>query len=224
MNTIKIDTLGNEFLIEICHHENELPEIKKLDDSIFNAHQGISNELLLAIFKQGGLLVYKINNQIVGESQVLFESAAGQSIENKQTALFYGTAVLPAFRGHRIGEALALAQEKLAITKGKTRAILSVRPENATSISLRLKMGFKIISWEADYYGSGRLMMEKWLTPKPIETTKPTGKVIQSVTIKIGDEIDISARKQLTILFERDLKLTAYRLINSAKAILEFSE
>lgn len=224
MKTIKIDNSGEAYLIEICHHENELPIIKKLDDQVFNGHQGISDELLSAIFKQGGLLVCKINNQIVGESQVLFESAAGQKIDNKQTALFYGTAVLPNFRRKQIGKALALAQEKLAHLKGKTHAVLSVRPENAASIGLRLKMGFKITSWQADHYENGRLIMEKWFNPKPINSKELTGKTIKSIPINIGDAIDKNARAQLNSISQIGLKPVAYHILNTKKAVIDFSE
>lgn len=223
MSIIKIILAEKAFPIEVCSREEELAVIKNLDDSIFDGHQGISNELLFAIFKQGGLLVYKINNQIVGESQVLFESAAGQSIESKQTALFYGTAVLPAFRGQHIGEALALAQEKLALSKGKSRAILSVRPENAASISLRLKMGFTITSWQADYYRSGRLIMEKVFGIEPALKSKAPVKVVNSIILKIGDQPDTKARAQITALTQNGLRIVAYRIINSAEAVLDFS-
>ncbi|MBZ0242542.1 MAG: GNAT family N-acetyltransferase [Bacteroidales bacterium] len=224
MNTIKIDLSGKAFLIEICHNKNELPEIKKLDDLVFSKHQGISTELLQAIFEQGGLLVYKINNQIVAESQVLFESAAGQKIENRETALFYGTAVLAEFRGQHIGEALAMAQKKVAVTKGKSLAMLSVRPENAASISLRMKLGFVIKSWQADYYGSGRLILEKDLATQAVSHSRAPGKVVKSILLKIGDQPDEYARAQIAACFQSNLKPVAYHIINAAEAVLDFSE
>lgn len=224
MNTIKIDFSAKSFLIEICHNENELPEIKKLDDLIFSKHQGISSELLQAIFEQGGLLVYKIKNRIVAESQVLFMSAAGQKIENEQKALFYGTAVLPEFRGQHIGEALAMAQEKVAVLDGKTRALLSVRPENAASISLRMKLGFTITSWQSDYYGSGRIIMEKDLGAEVVLNSKVSGKVVKSILLKIGDQPDEYARAQIAASFQSNLTPVAYHIINPAEAVLYFSE
>lgn len=224
MNKIKIDISGNTFLIEICHNENELPEIKKLDDLIFSKHQGISTELLQAIFEQGGLLVYKIKDRIVGESQVRFETAAGQTIENERTALFYGTAVLPEFRGQHIGEALAKAQEKVAVSNGKSRALLSVRPENAASISLRMKLGFAITSWQAGYYGSGRLILEKDLSTQAISSPRVPGKVVKSILLKTGDQADEYARAQIAASFQSNLKPGSYRIINAAEAVIAFSE
>lgn len=224
MSTIKIETAGKQFWIEVCNQESELAVIKKLDDSIFGRHQGISNELLLAIFHQGGLLVYKVDNRIVAESQILFESAAGQNIENKQTALFYGTAVISEFRGQHIGEALALAQEKIALSKGKSHALLSVRPENAASICLRMKLGFTITSWQADYYGSGRLIMEKSIITSPIVKSKTSAKTIKAVTITTGDQTDYAARIQIAACFENGLKPATYSIVNSIKAVLEFSK
>lgn len=214
----------NTFTIEVCSDLAELAAVKELDDFIFGQHQGISNKLLKAIFLQGGLLLCKINKQIVAESQVLFESAAGQTLEHHQTALFYGTAVLPEFRRQNIGESLAKAQEKLAISKGKIRAMLSVRPENAASIAMRQKMGFSILNWQSNYYDNGRLIMEKWLDPSQREAVKHSAQTIsQSVTIKIGNEIDANARTQLGKLTQEGLKPKTYHIIHSQKAVLEFS-
>ena len=224
MNTIKIDISEKSFLIEICQNENELAVIKKLDELVFSAHQGISDALLHSIFEQGGLLVYKINNQIVGESQVLIASAAGQKTENNTTALFYGTAVLPEFRGQHIGEALAMAQEKVAVSNGKTRALLSVRPENAASICLRMKLGFTITSWQADYYGSGRLIMEKDVVAQAVSSSSSSGKFVKSIILKIGEQPDEYARRQIAASFESKLKPVAYGIISPTEAFLDFSE
>jgi predicted GNAT superfamily acetyltransferase len=224
MGAIKIETAGKQFCIEVCNQENELAVIKKLDDSIFSKHQGISNELLSAIFHQGGLLIYKIDNRIVAESQVLFEPAAGQSIENKQSALFYGTAVVPDFRGQHIGEALALAQEKTALSKDKSHALLSVRPENAASICLRMKLGFTITRWQTDYYGSGRLIMEKALGSQPLLKSKSYTKIVKSIILKTGDQPDEHARTQLAASFLSGFKPVTYHIINPAEAVLGFSE
>ncbi|MCK9450365.1 MAG: GNAT family N-acetyltransferase [Bacteroidales bacterium] len=224
MNTIKIDISGKSFLIKVCHNKKELAVIKKLDALVFSAHQGISDALLQAIFEQGGILVYKINNQIVGESQVLITSATGQKIENSTTALFYGTAVLPEFRGQHIGEALAMAQERVAVSNGKTRALLSVRPENAASICLRMKLGFTIISWQADYYGSGRLIMEKDLVAQTISNSTAPGKLVKTIILKIGDQPDEYARKQIAASFESKLQPVAYRIISPTEAVIAFSK
>jgi GNAT superfamily N-acetyltransferase len=213
----------NTFTIEVCSNHAELAAVKKLDDLIFGQHQCISNDLLKAIFLQGGLLLCKINKRIVAESQVLFESAAGQTLENQQTALFYGTAVLPDFRRQNIGKSLAQAQEKLALSKGKIRAVLSVRPENAESINLRQKMDFSITSWQENYYGSGRLIMEKWLVPLPPGAVKQPKQTIKSVVIKIGDKIDTEARAQLSQLTQIGLRPQAYHITHASEAIIDFS-
>ena len=224
MNTINIDISGKSFLIEVCQNKNEIAVIKKLDKLVFSAHQGVSDALLQAIFEQAGLLVHKINNQIVGESQVLIASAAGQKIENSTTALFYGTAVLPEFRGQHIGEALAMAQEKVAVSNGKSHALLSVRPENAASICMRMKLGFTITSWQADYYGSGRLIMEKDLVAQPVSSSSSSGKLVKSIILKIGDQSDEYARRQIAASFQSKLKPVAYHIINPAEAVIAFSK
>ncbi|MBU1369391.1 MAG: GNAT family N-acetyltransferase [Bacteroidetes bacterium] len=225
MNPLIIEINNRQFQIERCRNQADLFFVQALDDLVFGNHQDISAELLRAIFEQDGLLVYKIKNQIIGQSQCLFYSACDIKIEETNTALFYGTAVLPEFRNQQIGKALALAQEKIAVAAGKTKALLTVRPENGISLIMRYQLGFNIKNWLPDYYGvnNGRLLLEKCFDTNSIQKPEKKQKAVNQVSIQCGDDDDQKARQQIAACFSSGQRVTGFRLISTSAALFEFS-
>lgn len=183
--------------IEIAH---------KIDYTIFRSHQTLSFSTYKNITDYGAIFAVKYFDQMIGISAILLTPVKDYPTFTTETALCFGTAILPEFRRKGYGTALAKTQEIVAKQNGKHKLLLSVRPENAASIFMRLKLGFKIVCYDPFYFGdenikNGRLILSKIFADieSKVERDLNSQKSV-TVTFKIGEETDFSAREKLLSL------------------------
>ena len=220
-NYFRVDSKNNKITVETLVTPEEIKEAWKIDNVVFQSHQTVDFESLEVIASQGGLLGISIKGRLVGISSILLEPITSDPTFSKDTALCFGTAVLPEFRRIGYGYALAICQEIIARKYRKDRLLLSVRPENAPSILMRLNLGFKISGYDPNYFGNnnirnGRLILVK----NTVERINGNGRIEMSdyfiqVDCKIGDEIDISARQKLASLQSEGLSIIDYKIHQS---------
>ena len=210
-----IQTPKGSFFLEKVRDQTMLEQIQALDNKILGPHQGISYELLKAIALQDGLIACKAGEKLVGAAMLALESIPPEIMLEKDTALLYGTMLLPEYRGIKLGRALAREQEKTALEHGKTRLLLSVRPENSRSIILRLQEGFEITTFRRDYFGKdpvkdARFIMEKNFKKNPDKKDFHEKEVIETVMLKTGEKADFPGREKMAKCIEEGYRVKKY--------------
>ena len=189
--------------------EDDIPQIKELDDMAFSNQKGISDQEILEIISFGTIiLLFDCNNLLVGESQILLEDS--EIIRPlkllKSYAYYYGTAIHPKEQGHGIGRIMASAQDEIARIYRKYFAVATVRAENYPSLRLRLSTGFRIIRFNPTFYGpaldnGARAIISKKLSGKfncPVEKS--------IVEIQFGDNPDIKAQNDICLLLKKGFR------------------
>ena len=171
--TITLD--GITFSIKQSDDPEILEQIKALDDKYIGIHYALTMEQLIAIAHKDGLLVALHQNKLAGYSLILFEPIDKQHSFASDEALLYGTTVKKEFRHIGLGSALAGLQEIKAKNKGIKKLRLTVRPENAAAVLMRLKNNFQINGFDSNYFGdeSPRFVMEKNIVESLEKPAKP---------------------------------------------------
>lgn len=229
---IHIEYGGMPYTLKIAETEEELREVKALDDLAFEGQMGISMEELEEIQRHGAVIMLKDQyGRLVGETQVITSPMGHHPNMASDEAYNYGTAIDPNQQSAGLGQLLFRAQEIIAKQAGKNRSTLTVRLENAKSIRGRFKAGYHVVAYDPDCYpeeeNSARLVMEKH-HEEPLEVHDPDvlsnefrfgdGAMlvmrhnvelvltpepkIVGVPVKAGDEKDIHAHEVLAVLAE----------------------
>jgi ribosomal protein S18 acetylase RimI-like enzyme len=153
-------------------------------------------------------LVYEEGGAMLGYATVLFHT--GTSL-----ARLYSLAVLPQARGRGAGSALIKAAEETALANDCVVLRLEVRRDNAASISLYEKLGYRLFGRHADYYQDHMeaLRFEKYLAPqlKPELVRVPYYK--QTLDFTCGPSAVMMAMKALdpNLKLSRKLELRLWR-------------
>ena len=153
-------------------------------------------------------LVYEQEGVVLGYVTVLFHT--GTSL-----ARLYSIAVLPEARGRGAGSALLKAAEETALAHDCVVLRLEVRRDNAESIRLYERLGYRLFGKHADYYEDHMeaLRYEKYLAPqlKPELVRVPYYK--QTLDFTCGPSAVMMAMKALEpqLKVSRKLELRLWR-------------
>lgn len=195
---LEVNILGENIEVQIAQTESEMMEAKALDDLVFSAHLGITTEELVEIMNHGRLLLLRDSDgKLIGESQVITSPIPQHPHLESDEAYNYGTAVLPEKQNGGVAQVLFKAQEMVALEAGKKRSTLTVRLENAQSVSARFKAGFQVVGYDAQKYGpmekdGARLIMEKnLLNPRLNPSREVLNAEVSSGNIKLVNEENI---------------------------------
>ena len=221
--TTTIKLKGNTFEIKLSNEKKVLKQVQVLDDSGIGAYHPLKTKDLEAIALDGGIIVAMHNEQVIGYSLLLFSALAGIKPFAEDAAMPYGTFVSPGFRRLGLGEALITQQEALAKNKNIKKLMLSVRPENAAAVLLRLKLGYQISGFDQDFFGRGkaRLIMEKSLytaIQQQPETSGYIGRVLFSANDPLGED----SLMMLSLAFGAGLVAASYQLEDSGLITMQF--
>ncbi len=223
INPKKIILNGLTFIIGLSKDEKLIREVKALDDKFIGIHQPIALEQIIEIANNGGLLVALHQNKLAAYSLIAFNSSGITDSINPNEALCYGTVVVPDFRAIGLGKAMAGEQEKTALNKGYSKFILSVRPENAAAVLLRLKLGYQISGFDQSYFGQGkaRLIMEKSADDNYQNHNKqgiPAGRV----SFRQNQPLEQGSLMMLTLAFGAKFFVSNYQLDENGNVLMEF--
>lgn len=157
---------------------------------------------------QARLLVDERRRKLVGYVLVLFRR--GTSL-----ARLYSIAVDPDARGKGVGRALLAAAEKAAVEAGFAYMRLEVRRDNAESIRLYGKAGYRKLGEVGDYYEDGMeaLRFEKALAPRLEPALARVPYYEQTLDFTCGSSALMMAMKALdpSTRFSRMLELRLWR-------------
>lgn len=157
---------------------------------------------------QARLIVDERRRRLTGYVLVLFRR--GTSL-----ARLYSVAVDPASRGKGIGRALLEAAENAAIDAGFAYMRLEVRRDNAETIRLYRKAGYRKLGEVGDYYEDGMeaLRFEKALAPKLSPALARVPYYEQTLDFTCGSSALMMAMKTLdpSVRFSRKLELRLWR-------------
>ena len=157
---------------------------------------------------QARLLVDERRKRLAGYVLVLFRR--GTSL-----ARLYSIAVAPAFRGKGAGRDLLEAAEEAAKAADCAYLRLEVRRDNAESIQLYRKAGFRKLGELDDYYEDGMeaLQFEKALAPRLRSSTARVPYYQQTLEFTCGSSSLMMAMKALDpgVRFSRTLELRLWR-------------
>jgi len=223
INPKKIILNGLTFIIGLSKDEKLIREVKALDDKFIGIHQPIALEQIIEIANNGGLLVALHQNKLVAYSLILFDSSGSKDELKESEALFYGTTVKPNFRNIGLGSAMASEQERVALSMGCSKFTLSVRPENAAAVLLRLKLGYHISDFDQNYFGQGkaRLIMEKSADDNYQNHNKqgiPAGRV----SFRQDQPLEQGSLMMLTLAFGAKFFVSNYQLDENGNVLMEF--
>jgi ribosomal protein S18 acetylase RimI-like enzyme len=222
--TVKtINSKGNTFDITLSNDPQMLKQVKTLDDSGIGAHHPLKTKDLEKIANDGGMLVVMHDEQVVGYSLLIFSALDGIKSFAEDTAMPYGTFVSPEYRRLGLGEALIMQQESLAKSKGFKKLMLSVRPENAAAVLLRLKLGYCITSFDQDFFGQGkaRLIMEKNLEDE-IQPQLDTSSYVGRILFSANKPLDGDSLMMLKLAFGAGLVAASYQLEDNNLIKIQF--
>ncbi len=157
---------------------------------------------------QGRLLVDERRGKLIGYVLVLFRR--GTSL-----ARLYSIAVDPRARGKGAGRDLLEAAEKAAVDASCAYLRLEVRPDNAESIRLYRRAGFRKLGEVSDYYEDGMdaLRYEKALAPRLSPKLARVPYYEQTLDFTCGSSALMMAMKALdpSLRFSRTLELRLWR-------------
>ncbi len=223
-NTLStINLKGNTFDINLSNDPQLLKQVKKLDDSGIGTHHPLKANDLEKIANAGGMLVVLHDEQVVGYSLLTFSALDGLKPFDEDTAMPYGTFVSQEFRLLGLGEALVMQQEALAKSKGFKKLLLSVRPENAAAVLLRLKLGYFINGFDQDFYGQGnaRLIMGKSIETE-IQPQLDTSSFVGRMMFSADKPIDEDSLMMLKLAFGAGLVAASYQLEDNGLIKIQF--
>jgi len=125
--------------------------------------------------------------------------------------MLYGTTVTEEFRRIGLGSYLAGMQETQARNKGIKKLKLTVRPENAAAVLMRLKNNFRISGFQSNYFGdeSARFIMEKSIVALPEKPAKPA-KHRASLVLTPDQKPSQTTLTMLAMAFSVGMKVQAY--------------
>jgi ribosomal protein S18 acetylase RimI-like enzyme len=223
INQKKIILKGLTFTVGLCKDEPLIQEVKALDDQFIGNHAPVSLKRLIEIANNDGLLVALHQNKLAAYSLILFDSSGIKGELNENEALFYGTAVKPSFRNIGLGSAMAREQERVALKKGYLKFILSVRPENAAAVLLRLKLGYHISDFDQNYFGQGkaRLLMKK-ATINTNQNSSKQGIPAGRVSFQHNKSLEQGSLMMLILAFGAQLYVSKYQLDENGTVLMEF--
>lgn len=143
-----------EWRIEIATEE-DLSEIKAVDDAAFGENHGITHCELEKILRCGCIVVLRRSGIIVGQSQLLLApiEELPYSFE-RPTGWCYGTGILPKYQGRGLGKILAREREKISRQNGLHQLLMTIRVENYASLKLYHGEGFRSFSYQKNFYGN----------------------------------------------------------------------
>lgn len=157
---------------------------------------------------QGRLLVDERRGKLIGYVLVLFRR--GTSL-----ARLYSIAVSPRARGKGAGRDLLEAAEKAAVEANCAYLRLEVRRDNADSIRLYRRAGFRKLGELGDYYEDGMeaLRFEKALAPRLKPSLVRVPYYEQTLEFTCGSSALMMAMKALdpSLRFSRTLELRLWR-------------
>lgn len=139
----------------------DLPALLRIENASFEGDRITRRQFRYLLTKaNAATLVDEADGAIRGYAMLLFH--AGISL-----ARLYSYAVEPAFRGRGVGMALVRAAEKAALDGECVALRLEVRRDNAASLGLFQKLGYRYLEAVPDYYEdhAEALRFEKYLAP-----------------------------------------------------------
>lgn len=210
-NSTPISIDGKTFNIRSGDDPEMLEQIKALDDQYIGIHYPLTMEQLKAIAHKDGLLIALHQNKLAGYSLILFEPIDKQHSFASDEAMLYGTTVKKEFRHLGLGSALATMQEIKAKNKGIKKLKLTVRPENAAAVLMRLKNNFQINDFESNYFGdeSPRFVMEKNIIESSEKPAKPVNHRA-SLALTPDQKPSQTTLTMLAMAFSVGMKVQAY--------------
>jgi len=223
INQKNIVLKGLSFSVGLCKDEALIQEVKALDDQFIGNHASVSLKQLTEIANNDGLLVALHQNTLAAYSLILFDSSGSKDELKENEALFYGTTVKPNFRNIGLGSAMASEQELVALKKGYSKFTLSVRPENAAAVLLRLKLGYHISDFDQNYFGQGkaRLIMKKTADNTNLNCPKqgiPAGRV----SFQQDKPLEQGSLIMLSLAFGAEFYVSNYQLDENGTVMMEF--
>ncbi len=185
----------------------EIPEVKKLDDSVFAGHQKISLHELRAIAAQNGLFGLFEDNKLVAEAQLLLKNTDFYSLENPHWAYCYGIGVDKTRRGRGYAKMLICEMEKVCRNNGKIALYLASRPENYTSLRLWEQMNYHIFDYKPAYFGSNTKTDTRLLLKKEFHNAQYHSLTFLCKIPLENDFCDFQLRQKLADLLKKNKKL-----------------
>lgn len=187
----------------------DLPALLRIENASFEGDRLTRRQFRYLLTKANAItLVEEADGVIRGYVMLLFN--IGTSL-----ARLYSCAVDPAFRGQGIGAALVMAAER-AVLEGECVALrLEVRRDNAASLGLFKKLGYRYLELVPDYYEDHMeaLRFEKYLAPhlKPELARVPYYQ--QTLDFTCGPATLLMAMKALQpdLVVDRKLELRIWR-------------
>ena len=183
----------------LCALENRCFDIDRLSERSFRH---------LLTRGKAALLVYALDEQLVGYSLVLFH-------RNTPMARLYSLAVDPGCRGKGIAGLLMAASEKDALEHGVVSMRLEVHVNNNSAIALYRKRGYREFALVEDYYEdhAAAVRMEKPLAPNLAPNASQVPYYAQTLEFTCGPASLMMALKALApeTKLDRRLELRIWR-------------
>jgi len=140
---------------------NDIDDLVEIENLCFDTDRLSRRSFRYILTKaNAATLVDERKGRVCGDAVILFKS--GTSL-----ARLYSIATHPDYRNHNIGKNLVKAAEDSALEQDCAYMRLEIRRDNAASIALFEKMGYRQIGIHADYYEGhvDALRYEKMLAP-----------------------------------------------------------
>ncbi|TAN51409.1 MAG: GNAT family N-acetyltransferase [Methylococcaceae bacterium] len=188
---------------------SDLPILLRIENASFEGDRLTRRQLRYLLTKaNAATLVDEADGVIRGYVMLLFHTSTS-------LARLYSYAVAPPFRGQGIGTALVDAAEQLALQQECVTLRLEVRQDNAASLALFKKRGYRYLEVTPDYYEDhmDALRFEKYLAPhlKPELARVPYYQ--QTLDFTCGPASLLMAMKALQagMVMDRKLELRIWR-------------
>lgn len=166
--------------------EEDVEAVARLDEMCFRPHRGSTAEELRAVLANGLIVVVRHGADVVAMTQLVLRRCPLLKLDIPDDEMFsYGTGIHPAWRGAGLADVLMNAQKEIALGRQKRSISSTTRIENASSLGMRFRAGFRLVSFVPGYYPEGgsegdRALM-RWRAhwaPHPL----PAYKVVSSVS------------------------------------------